>query len=114
VLLSYQAGLITCTRDELRRDGFSAKHLQYLAHGLPVLAPEWRRHPRHSGLGLVLRVRHDDRSLLCLRSPKHVLYQQTVVDVPVAGDSIATDYVLRLGRQVVHQAILAVSCDCDL
>ena len=44
VLLNYQAGLITCTRDELRRDGFSAKHLQYLAYGLPVLVPEWRRH----------------------------------------------------------------------
>jgi hypothetical protein len=44
VLLKYQAGLITCTRDELRREGFSAKHLQYLAHGLPVLVPEWRRH----------------------------------------------------------------------
>jgi hypothetical protein len=44
VLLEYQAGLITCTRDELRREGFSAKHLQYLAHGLPVLVPDWRRH----------------------------------------------------------------------
>jgi hypothetical protein len=44
VLLSYQAGLITCTKDELRRQGFSAKHLQYLAYGMPVLVPEWRRH----------------------------------------------------------------------
>jgi hypothetical protein len=44
VLERYQAGLVTCTKDELRRDGFSAKHLQYLAYGLPVLAPAWRRH----------------------------------------------------------------------
>lgn len=44
VLLGYQAGLITCTDDELRRHGFSAKHLQYLAYGLPVLVPAWRRH----------------------------------------------------------------------
>jgi hypothetical protein len=44
VLREYQAGLITCTKDELRRDGFSAKHLQYLAYGLPVLVPAWRRH----------------------------------------------------------------------
>jgi hypothetical protein len=44
VVLDYQAGLITCTRDELRREGFSAKHLEYLAHGLPVLVPRWRRH----------------------------------------------------------------------
>ena len=44
MLLEYQAGLITCSKDELRRDGFSAKHLQYLAYGLPVLVPEWRRH----------------------------------------------------------------------
>lgn len=43
VLQHYQAGLITCTKDELRRDGFSAKHLQYLAYGLPVLVPVWRR-----------------------------------------------------------------------
>lgn len=44
VLGQYQLGLITCTRDELRREGFSAKHLQYLAYGLPVLVPAWRRH----------------------------------------------------------------------
>jgi hypothetical protein len=44
IVLDYQAGLITCTRDELRREGFSAKHLEYLAHGLPVLVPRWRRH----------------------------------------------------------------------
>lgn len=44
ILKTYQLGLVTCTRDELRRDGFSAKHLQYLAYGLPVLVPAWRRH----------------------------------------------------------------------
>jgi hypothetical protein len=44
VLADYQAGLITCTDDQLRRDGFSAKHLEYLSHGLPVLVPAWRRH----------------------------------------------------------------------
>ncbi|MEV0219658.1 hypothetical protein [Streptomyces sp. NPDC050704] len=44
VLRQYQVGLITCTRDLLRREGFSAKHLHYLAHGLPVLVPGWRRH----------------------------------------------------------------------
>jgi hypothetical protein len=44
VLQQYQIGLITCTKDELRREGFSAKHLQYLAYGLPVLVPAWRRH----------------------------------------------------------------------
>jgi hypothetical protein len=27
----------------LRREGFSAKHLEYLAYGLPVLVPSWRR-----------------------------------------------------------------------
>ena len=44
VLQRYQLGLITCTKDDLRRDGFSAKHLEYLAYGLPVLVPAWRRH----------------------------------------------------------------------
>jgi hypothetical protein len=44
VLAEYQLGLVTCTKDELRREGFSAKHLEYLAYGLPVLVPAWRRH----------------------------------------------------------------------
>ena len=44
VLEQYQLGIITSTRDELRQDGFSAKHPQYLAFGLPVLAPASRRH----------------------------------------------------------------------
>lgn len=44
ILGDYQFGLITCTKDELRRDGFSAKHLDYIAYGLPVLVPVWRRH----------------------------------------------------------------------
>jgi hypothetical protein len=44
VLQQYQIGLITCTQDQLRRNGFSAKHLEYLAYGLPVLVPAWRRH----------------------------------------------------------------------
>jgi Glycosyltransferase Family 4 len=43
VLREYQAGLITCTKDPLRSSGFSAKHLEYIACGLPVLAPAWRR-----------------------------------------------------------------------
>ncbi len=44
VLHEYQIGLITCSKDELRRDGFSAKNTAYIAHGLPVLVPAWRRH----------------------------------------------------------------------
>jgi hypothetical protein len=44
VLSRYQLGLVTLTKDPLRRDGFSSKHLQYLAHGLPVLVPAWRRY----------------------------------------------------------------------
>jgi len=44
VLQQYQLGLITCSDDQLRRNGFSAKHPQYLAYGLPVLVPSWRRH----------------------------------------------------------------------
>jgi hypothetical protein len=44
VLQNYQFGLITSSNDELRRHGFSAKHPQYLAYGLPVLVPAWRKH----------------------------------------------------------------------
>lgn len=42
ILEDYQLGLITSSDDELRRYGFSAKHPQYLAYGLPVLVPAWR------------------------------------------------------------------------
>lgn len=43
VLADYQFGLITITDDELRRHSFSSKHLDYVAYGLPVLTPAWRR-----------------------------------------------------------------------
>jgi glycosyltransferase involved in cell wall biosynthesis len=42
-LSKYQFGLITITQDKLRQQGFSAKHLEYLNHGLPVLCPNWRK-----------------------------------------------------------------------
>jgi len=60
VLEQYQLGLVTCTKDELRREGFSAKHVEYLAHGLPVLVPAWRRH-----LGLLEgSVAYDEQTFL--------------------------------------------------
>lgn len=40
---NYQFGLLTFTDDQLRNNGFSAKHLMYLSFGLPVLCPEWRK-----------------------------------------------------------------------
>jgi hypothetical protein len=43
VVLDYQIGLITISTDPVRRAGFSAKNLEYIAHGLPVLMPAWRR-----------------------------------------------------------------------
>ncbi len=42
ILPNYQFGLITITKDRLRREGYSAKHLEYLSYGLPVLVPDWR------------------------------------------------------------------------
>lgn len=44
VLRDYQVGLVTARHDRLRVHGFSAKHPQYLAYGLPVLVPSWREH----------------------------------------------------------------------
>lgn len=43
ILSKYQFGLITLTKDKLRKYGFSAKNLEYISYGLPVLMPEWRR-----------------------------------------------------------------------
>jgi hypothetical protein len=45
VCAQYQFGLITITKDRLRRRGFSSKHTQYLSYGLPVLTPAWRKDP---------------------------------------------------------------------
>jgi hypothetical protein len=45
-LQNYQFGLITSSSDRLRCEGFSAKHIDYLAAGLPVLVPEWRTSAR--------------------------------------------------------------------
>ena len=62
VLQHYQLGLITCTKDELRRQGFSAKHLEYLSYGLPVLVPSWRRNlDRLQG-----SVPYDEESFTCV------------------------------------------------
>jgi hypothetical protein len=44
ILCQYQLGLVTCSKDALRREGFSSKHLHYLTYGLPVLVPAWRKH----------------------------------------------------------------------
>src|SRR5207245_8149618 len=44
VLEHYQLGLITSEENETRLYGFSAKHPQYLAYGLPVLVPAARRY----------------------------------------------------------------------
>lgn len=45
VLKEYQFGLITFTDDDLRKHGFSSKHLEYISYGLPVLTPAWRKGP---------------------------------------------------------------------
>jgi len=42
ILSKYQFGLITITKDKLRKSSFSSKHLEYLSYGLPVLTPDWR------------------------------------------------------------------------
>jgi hypothetical protein len=63
VLRNYQLGLVTCSSDQLRCDGFSSKHLNYLAYGLPVLVPEWRRH-LEALRGSVVYNEHNFRSVL--------------------------------------------------
>ncbi len=42
-LNQYQFGLITISKDKLRSNSFSAKHLTYINYGLPVFCPEWRK-----------------------------------------------------------------------
>jgi hypothetical protein len=43
VMAEYQFGLTTITDDELRKNSFSSKHLEYISYGLPVFTPSWRR-----------------------------------------------------------------------
>lgn len=48
VLSEYQFGLVTTNREwreKFKCHGFSAKHVEYLSYGLPVLEPEWRDIP---------------------------------------------------------------------
>ena len=42
MLSHYQFGLVTITKDSLRRSSFSSKALEYVSYGLPVLMPRWR------------------------------------------------------------------------
>jgi hypothetical protein len=42
-LADYHVGLITVSRDRLRRHSPSTKFAYYFAHGLPVLFPEWMK-----------------------------------------------------------------------
>jgi len=43
ILREYQFGLVTISRNHpLKCKGFSAKHMEYISYGLPVLEPEWR------------------------------------------------------------------------
>lgn len=43
VMAEYQFGLITISDDELRKNSFSSKHLEYISYGLPVFSPAWRQ-----------------------------------------------------------------------
>lgn len=42
IIPMYQFGLVTITKDKLRRYGFSSKSFEYMSWALPVLMPEWR------------------------------------------------------------------------
>lgn len=41
ILLNYQFGLNTISKDNYRRNHFSSRLLGYIAFGLPVLSPDW-------------------------------------------------------------------------
>jgi hypothetical protein len=41
LLCNHQFGLNTVTKDSFRRSHFASRPLGYLAHGLPVLSPDW-------------------------------------------------------------------------
>lgn len=43
IMQEYQFGLITISKDPLRKNSFSSKQLEYMSFGLPVISPSWRR-----------------------------------------------------------------------
>lgn len=43
VLHKYQFGLVTISKDRLRKHGWSFKQMDYISSGLPILMPEWRK-----------------------------------------------------------------------
>ncbi|GAA2758384.1 hypothetical protein [Actinopolymorpha rutila] len=93
VLREYQFGLITCIDDPLRRDGFSAKHLDYLAAGLPVLVPTWRR----SAEALAGSLRYDESSFaeVVARHADPVSWQRVSDEAYAQAEKLRWDDTLR-------------------
>jgi hypothetical protein len=46
IIYDYQFGINTVTKDIYRKNHFSSRIINYLAHGLPVLFPEWQEFPK--------------------------------------------------------------------
>ncbi|GAG87798.1 unnamed protein product [marine sediment metagenome] len=45
IIYDYQFGVNTVSKDNFRKNHFSSRIISYLAHGLPVLFPEWQKFP---------------------------------------------------------------------
>jgi hypothetical protein len=43
LMADYQFGLVTISKDPLRKNSFSSKQIEYMSYGLPVLTPSWRK-----------------------------------------------------------------------
>ncbi|SDS75938.1 hypothetical protein [Actinopolymorpha singaporensis] len=93
VLRDYQFGLITCVDDPLRRDGFSAKHLDYLAAGLPVLVPAWRR----SAEALAGSLPYDEKSFadIVTRHVDPVAWQRVSDEAYAQAERLRWEHTLR-------------------
>jgi hypothetical protein len=59
VMADYQFGLTTITDDELRKNSFSSKHLEYASYGLPVFTPSWRRDSKLDASSIYYDNAHD-------------------------------------------------------
>ena len=102
ILAKYQFGLVTVSKDELRRSAFSSRQMTYISYGLPVLMPDWYAEPLLNRVGISYNeqnfvsqlMKYSDKKLWnlkhknCLEFADKFYWQKTLTPL----DKIFNDY----------------------
>jgi hypothetical protein len=93
IISKYQFGLISITKDQLRQNGFSAKHLDYISFGMPVLVPEWRVNAASIGGSILFNENNFLEKIKLYSQKKH--WQKISNDAMDQSQSLTTNKVLK-------------------